>query len=117
MREALANNPLVVATESESIELVRKGSHILLMQEDDIISFRTQQMCDLAHIRSGLPYMRTHFVFAKNSSSVPAFNKAILMHGDFVRHAYRKYLSSKRRNCELEEHEGRHYHPLSRSGS
>uniref|UniRef100_A0AC35GIW2 Uncharacterized protein n=1 Tax=Panagrolaimus sp. PS1159 TaxID=55785 RepID=A0AC35GIW2_9BILA len=80
LREAIANNPIVVADSvNDVLDYVELGGYIFPIQEDSLAMQMSKQRCGLVYVSNGLPEKAAYFVFQKNSTLYKIFNPAIKM--------------------------------------
>uniref|UniRef100_A0A7E4VNW6 Ionotropic receptor n=1 Tax=Panagrellus redivivus TaxID=6233 RepID=A0A7E4VNW6_PANRE len=95
IRDALADNPIVIKdTLEEALELVSQGRYILMTQEDFEGILNIQRTCDLIKFTQGLPTQSAYYIFPRNSSILRLWNRAIVMNYPFIRHTYERYFGA-----------------------
>ncbi|KAI6192357.1 hypothetical protein M3Y97_00328800 [Aphelenchoides bicaudatus] len=92
LREALKDNPVIVKKDAdEALQMANEGKAIIIMPNDQMITFLADKYCDLVYMDSPIPPNNERLMFRKHSPFIEPFNKAIRENQVFIQKLYRKY--------------------------
>ncbi|KAE9555221.1 hypothetical protein FO519_001571 [Halicephalobus sp. NKZ332] len=92
LREALVNNPIVLADSVDSaLKMISDGNYIYPAQQDSFSLIKMREHCNLFKFSEGLPQKSAYYLFNKASNWTKLWNQGILMNQAFIQRTFRKY--------------------------
>ncbi|KAI6180440.1 hypothetical protein M3Y98_00720100 [Aphelenchoides besseyi] len=93
LRNAFAVNPVKrVSTDWETLDAANEGDGVLLMQEDQRITFLALNFCDLVYIDSPIEPSVERFMFKRGNPWISAINAAIVAQQVLIERIHQKYV-------------------------
>ncbi|KAI6180140.1 hypothetical protein M3Y98_00687300 [Aphelenchoides besseyi] len=91
-RQAFLVNPIQIRRdEDEVLDEVVGGNGVVILQDDEPISFSADRRCDLVYLPSHIPVEKQRLMMRKGHPFLQQFNYAIRSQSMIIQRTYRKY--------------------------
>ncbi|KAI6204529.1 hypothetical protein M3Y94_00685000 [Aphelenchoides besseyi] len=91
-RQAFLVNPIQIRRdENEVLDEVVEGNGVVILQDDEMISFSADRRCNLVYMPSHIPMEKQRLMMRKGHPLLQQFNYAIRSQSMIIQRTYRKY--------------------------